>query len=78
MPKKIKCIKCGLRFKDRQDAEEVKKVYSELCQNCKFIWKTLGMVIQSFGFNPYMRKPLNREVTLKIEDLNIRRSKRRR
>lgn len=72
--KKIKCIKCGIRFKDRQDEEDM-IVDKELCWNCRHIWKILRMVISSFNYNPMMPKQLHREVVLKLEDVHIRKIK---
>lgn len=76
--KKIKCIKCGLRFNDRKPLDEslgIKdpEVFYSLCWNCKFIWESIGVVLKSLsGDNPFMRKSLNREVVIRLEDVIIR------
>jgi hypothetical protein len=64
--KKIKCIKCGLRFKDREDPEDGSTVYRELCLNCRFIWRCIAMVLQSFP------PKINREVRIDLEHVIIK------
>lgn len=68
--KKLKCIKCGLYYKDRKDPEDNEfVVYKELCWNCRFVWKCLGMFIQSFP--PRIR----RSVTISLDTVLIKRTK---
>ena len=67
--KRIKCIKCGLRFKDRKDPEDDGTVNKELCWNCRFIWQVLGMTLEALG----RREKLNREIVLNLDDVVIRR-----
>ena len=73
---KIKCIKCGLRFNDRQDQEDEKigqSVNKFLCWNCRFIWQSLSIFLKSMDNNPFMSKPLNRIVSINLDDVNIKR-----
>lgn len=63
--KKLKCIKCGLYYKDRKDPEDMGLVHKELCWNCRFVWKCLGMFISSFP------PKINRGVTIRLEDIKI-------
>jgi hypothetical protein len=68
---KIKCHKCGLKFKDREDPadSEYKK---KLCWNCRFIITVLDLTIQSFKYNSMMGKQLNRDVMLDFENVIIK------
>jgi hypothetical protein len=66
MSKKIKCIKCNLYFKDRLEDEEKHKASKELCWNCRFVWQTIGIVLQS------LPEKINRDVMIKLEDVRIR------
>ena len=67
---KIKCIKCGLRFKDRNDQEDVGAV-KDLCFNCRFVWKTLRIYLTSIG----LMEKVNRDVVLNLNDVIIRKKK---
>jgi len=69
---KIKCIKCGLRFKDREDPRDKGLVNKELCWNCRFVWDVIGMTLQSLGNMEVGGKKLNREVQIRLEDVYIR------
>lgn len=68
MRKKLKCTKCELWFRDREDEKDV-GVDKELCFNCRFIWQVLGMTLQS------LPSKINRDVRLRLEDVHIRRKK---
>ena len=69
--KKLKCKKCGLRFKDRQNKNE--PMYdSKLCFNCAFIIQCLRATIDSLGKkNHFMSKPLNRFIVLNMDNIKI-------
>jgi len=70
---KLKCKKCGLCFKERENyGEKPESEYlKRLCYNCKFICETIGLVIKSFEDNPFMVRPLNRDVKLDLDNLII-------
>jgi len=70
MGKSIKCEKCSLRFKDREDSEDY-GVYADLCFNCRFIWRTIGAILQG------LPEKLNRQVTIRLEDVLIECKKKR-
>ncbi len=61
---KIKCVKCGLRYKDRKDPEET-PTEKILCWNCRFVWKCLGMMIQHWP------PRINRVVTINFDHVSI-------
>jgi hypothetical protein len=66
--KRIKCIKCGLYFKDREDPADEELVHKTLCWNCRFIWNCLcclGMVIHGFP------ERLNRTVGISLDGVQI-------
>lgn len=66
--KQIKCSKCGIRFKDRED-EQDKGVFKNLCFNCRFIWKCLGFTIQALGSRS------NRTIALCLDNVSIVKTK---
>ena len=66
-----KCIKCGLRFKDRNDDKDT-EYESGCCWNCAFILRCLAMYVRAFD-NPFMVRPLNRDIVLNLEDIKIAR-----
>lgn len=69
--KKIKCIKCGLSFKDRKDPND-NIGEDTLCWNCRFIWQSIKLTITALSSdNPFMMKPLNRTVHIRFEDVDI-------
>ena len=61
---KIKCEKCGLAFKDRQDPEDA-GAYKTLCWNCRFVWTVIGMVLHG------LPEKINRDVMIRLEDVHI-------
>ena len=63
----MKCIKCGLRYKDRKDPEDDGTVNKELCWNCRFVWKCIGMTLEALG-----RGKTNREIVIQLKDVIIR------
>lgn len=62
---KLKCIKCAISFKDRNDPEEKKVVNRELCFYCNLIWKMFAMFVN--GIPPKW----NRDVYLRLDNLHI-------
>mgnify|MGYP001596112152 FL=1 len=64
--KKIKCIKCGIRFNDRNDKDEKNLVNRELCWNCNFIWKSIGIMLNCFPGK------INRRVAIHLDGVNIK------
>lgn len=62
--KKLKCIKCKIYFKDRNDPEEY-GVNKELCLHCKVIWKMIGLTLTAISNNS------NRIVEININDVYI-------
>ena len=63
--KKIKCFKCELYFKDRQDPED-NETNAKLCWNCRFIWKCIGLMLRAWP------ERINREVMIDIDKIVIR------
>ena len=68
---KLKCIKCGLRYNERDDNFPDGYVH-DLCWNCGFIWQTISITLKSLSQNnPFMTKPLNRNVSIHLKDVKI-------
>ena len=67
--KKLKCPKCGLYFKDRGAADYATGTgfVRELCWNCGFIWKILGMYLTVIALDPKIK----RNVTIRLQDVEI-------
>jgi hypothetical protein len=61
---KMRCIKCGLNFKDRNDPED-SKCDKTLCWNCRFVWKVIGITIKA------LPTKINRDVQIRIDDIKI-------
>lgn len=70
--KKIKCEKCGLYYRDRgeEDFKTGSGYVRSLCWNCGFLWKTLGIIINSLG--EYARTR-NRDIVIELSKVSIRR-----
>jgi len=69
--KKIKCQKCEIKFNDRKDPDDTIGE-DTLCWNCRFIWKCIKATLQALSAdNPNMSKPLNRIVSIRLEDIEI-------
>lgn len=67
--KNIKCRKCGCYFKDRKDKEDT-VAEKTLCWNCRFVWKTIGMMLRSLeGL-----VKVNRYVDIHLDDVRIRKA----
>ena len=64
--RKLKCIKCNSYYKDRKDPEDEGLVHKELCWNCRFVWKSIGMILQSFP------QRINREISISLDGIQIR------
>ena len=67
--KKIKCIKCGLRFKNRNDHDDKEighLINRALCFNCRYIWKVIGLILDSFP------SKLNRRVSIHLDGVSIK------
>lgn len=70
MNKKIKCEKCGLYYKPRdEDMDKQQDMVSTLCFNCAFVWKMLGLVVKSFP------PKLNRGIEIRLESVRIYKTK---
>ncbi len=69
---KLKCIKCGTRYKDRKDPAETATIHRQLCWNCRFIWTVIGLTLKSFDHNPFMGKQLNRSVEISLDNVIIK------
>lgn len=67
---KLKCIKCGTRFKDRKDEEDT-EYQSKCCWNCRFVIKCFSLSIESFGINNMIGSRINRDIILNFDDLKI-------
>lgn len=68
---KIKCQKCGIKFNDRKDPDDIIGE-DTLCWNCRFIWKCIKTTLQALSSdNQFMSKPLNRTVHVRLEDIEI-------
>lgn len=63
---KLKCIKCGLRFRDREDPEDKGLVNREMCWNCRFVWKVIGLVLRG------LPERLNRDVAINLDYVIIK------
>ena len=63
--KKLKCTKCGIYYKDRQDEKDGCK---DLCFKCNFIWKMFCGLVETLS----CYEKLNRDVTICLDDLDIR------
>lgn len=63
---KLKCKKCGLRFKDRQDPKDEGLVHKELCWNCRFVWQMIGYWLQA------LPSKINRQVIIELDKIIIR------
>jgi len=68
--KKLKCIKCGTYFKDRQDPRdmngEIETIKACLCWDCRFIYLAMQMFMES------LKMIKKREVMLDFNNLYIR------
>ena len=62
-----KCIKCGLRFRERTYREDETGVYKKLCWHCSLIWNSIGLFLESIG----NMKKLNRKVAIYLRDVEI-------
>lgn len=63
--KKLKCIKCGLYFKDRKDPTD-SATGKETCFKCNFILRALWVTMQ------VLANQQNREITFDIDGITIR------
>jgi hypothetical protein len=68
---KIKCKKCGVYFKDRSDPQD-SICEQTLCSSCKYIWKFIGMTLKAVSPNI---KKMNRQVSIDIRDIKIKKLK---
>lgn len=66
--KKMKCIKCGLYYKDRKDPED-SVADKSLCWNCRFVWRCVGIMLRAWPTR------IRREVSISLDDLRIRKIK---
>jgi len=70
----MKCIKCGIYYKDRKDPSEVDVVNESLCFNCNFVWKTIVIMLESLKQYSKFSK-VNRIVEINFDDIKITKKK---
>lgn len=71
---KIKCRKCELKFRDREDKEDSE--YTKMCcWNCRFIITCITATLTALAsYTTFNGKPLGRAIILEWDDLKIRKS----
>lgn len=67
--KKLKCSKCDLWFRDREEPEEKELVHKNLCWNCRFVWKCIGLMLNSFP------PKINRDISINLDGVSIKKKR---